>query len=233
MMVGIMVAASLNAASYFLWSEYGGNLLGTRPDRAEAIGWPFVFWEKRNRFGRGQFAADRFRGNLVVSALVGGLCGLLLVAQRKWLNRIVADFFVGQGPPPGRINVSLRGLLLNTFLAAVGAGVLRLALRGQAIALGAVYAAGPWVLIGIVFLPRGVSWQKRVALLIPLTVLMILSAFWIASSLSPSPVFERVLFGIFVCWTPQTTFAAVLLTLGMIIHRHFKSPTLDVAAPSK
>ena len=50
-LVGILISASLIALSFFFRSERGGNLLGTSPDRYEALGFPRTLWETGNTYG--------------------------------------------------------------------------------------------------------------------------------------------------------------------------------------
>lgn len=216
--VGILVIASMNAGSYFFRSESGGNLLGTRPNHREALGFPCELWESGNTYG-GYFvdyAALLVDG--LFAASVGVLCGLGTVRHRARLNRLVAVLEkAGDEPRRAHVQFSSRGLLLATALAALMAAAARYALAGQAQSLGLIYLLGPWVLVLIALLPLGLAWQQRVLILIPTTVLFMAAAVAIGVSLRPRLEFDKVLLGIFICWTPQSVLAAIALIAKLIL----------------
>jgi hypothetical protein len=215
--VGILVIGSLNAISYFCRSQSGGNLLGTRPNHREALGFPCELWESGNTYG-GYFVDY---GALLVdglfAALVGIICGLGTVHHRAHLNRLVAAFEKTEAEPRrAHVQFSSRGLLLATGLAALMAAAARYALAGQAQSLGLIYVLGPWVLVLIALLPLGLAWQQRVFILIPTAVLFMAAAVAIGASLRPRLEFDKVLLGIFICWTPQSVLAAIALSARLI-----------------
>jgi hypothetical protein len=110
-------------------------------------------------------------------------------------------------------------------LAALVAAGTRYALAGRAEVLGLIYLLGPWVLVLIAFLPLRVSWQRRVVILIPTALLLMAAAVAIGVSLKPGLEFDKVLLGIFICWTPQSAIAAIGLTAA-IIYQHADSKGL-------
>ncbi len=225
-MVGVLITGALNAASYFSRSDRGGNLVGTAPGHREALGFPCELWESGNTYGG--FYID-FWG-LLVNALflvaVSAVCGLIVFRFRDRLTRLVLEFeeevFARETRTRGKIQVSLRGLLVMTGLAAMVAAGTRYALAGRPEVLGCIYLFGPWVLVLIAFLPLDISWQHRVAILVPATVFLMLASVVVGWSLKPSMEFDKTLLGIFVCWTPQTVLAAIILmTIGL--RHHFRS----------
>ena len=81
-----------------------------------------------------------------------------------------------------------------------------------------IYALGPWILVLIAFLPMGLGWQHRVAILLPMAPLLMLAAVAAGASMKPPLEFDKVLLYIFVCWTPQSVVVAIGLTLGLILY---------------
>jgi len=78
----------------------------------------------------------------------------------------------------------------------------------------AIYFLGPVVTILIAMAPRGLHWQHRVIVLTVLVAVMIAIAF--STALKLGVPLDRVMLGIFVSWTPQSTFAAFLMVVGLI-----------------
>ncbi len=215
-LVGILISASLNAVSYFFRSEGGGNLLGTMPKHREALGFPCELWESGNMYG-GYFVD--FVALLVDASFamaVGAACGLVTLRYRAKLTRLVEELDQSVAGPGGHLQFSLRGLLLATGLAALVAAGMRYAMAGRAEVLGLIYLLGPWILVLIAFLPLGISWQRRVFILIPTALLLMAGAVAIGVSLKPGLEFDKVLLGIFICWTPQSAVAAIALTAALI-----------------
>jgi len=218
-MVGILISGSLNAVSYFFRSERGGNLLGTTPQHYEALGFPCPLWETGNTYG-GVFVD---LGALLVNALVAGLlataCGLVTLRFQRPLTdlveRLEQTVTVRQAGP---VQLSLRGLLTLSGLAALVAAGAHYALAGQPVVLGLIYALGPWLLVLFALVPMGLSWQQRVVVLLPAAPLLMLVAVLVGNSLKPPLEFDKVLLYIFVCWTPQSVLAALGLTLGLVAY---------------
>ncbi|MCY2991094.1 MAG: hypothetical protein NTY19_24930, partial [Planctomycetota bacterium] len=152
--VGILVTASMIACTYFIRSVGGGNLLGTRPDRREALGFPCEVWESGNTYG-GYFVDYRaLLVDAVCAVMVGAICGLITVRHRVRLNSLVEALEKTPGQPSrSHLQFSLRGMLLATGLVALMSATARYALAGQAESLGVIYLLGPWVLVLIALLP--------------------------------------------------------------------------------
>lgn len=217
-LVGILVTASLTAVSYFFRSDAFGNLVGTSPRNREALGFPVELWESGNTYG-GYFVdylALLVDGAFALAAGVG--CGLVTLRHRVRLNRLVDEFErTTTRQAKRRVQFSMRALLLATGLAAVIAAGARYAMAGRPEVLGIIYLLGPWLLVVIAFLPLGMSWQQRVYVLIPSALLLMAAAVAIGISLDPKIEFDKVLMGIFICWTPQSVLAAVGLTAFLIL----------------
>jgi hypothetical protein len=227
---GVLVCASFNALSYFARSDHGGNLLGTRPEYRESLGFPFQMWESGNTYGGLFIDLSGLLSNVIFGLAVGIICGLLTVKYRMPLNRMVAEFDKPIATRESRsMQFSLGGLLIATGLAALVASATRYALNGRAEALGVVYLLGPWGLVLIAFLPLGISWQKRVLIVVPATVLLMVAAVGVGMAIEPRLEFDKVLLGIFVCWTPQSALAALGLT-AFLVFQHFRSHNTDAVA---
>lgn len=225
-LIGVLISGSLNAASYFFRSERGGNLIGITPKNREALGFPCELWENGNSYGGLFVDVWGLAVNAGFAVLLAVACGMVTVAYRAKLNRLVAELEeTVTVHTRDSVQFSMRGLLVATALAALLATAGRYALAGRAEVLGFIYLLGPWVLVLIAFLPLGLSWQKRVYILIPMTLLLLMAAAAaLGMSLKPSVQFDKVLLGFFICWTPQCALAAIVLT-AVLIAWHVRGTT--------
>jgi len=181
------------------------------------MGFPIELWESGNTYG-GYFVD--YLALLVDAAFalaVAVACGLVSLRHRVRLTRLVEELEQAAARPARRsVQFSMRSLLLATGLAALVAAGARYALAGRAEVLGIIYLVGPWLLVLVAFLPLGMSWQQRVCVLIPSTLLLIAAAVAIGASLKPQVEFDKVLMGIYICWTPQSVLAAIGLTAFLL-----------------
>jgi hypothetical protein len=215
--VGILISGSLNAVSFFFRSDGAGNLLGTAPDRYEALGFPCQVWESGNPYGGWFVDARGLLLNGLFAAAIGAACGLVAVRCRGWLNDLVARLEpLVRAREAAGWQFSLRGLLAATALAGLAAAGAHYALAGRPLALGIVYWLGPWFLVMLAFLPIGLSWQQRVVVLVPATFLLMAAAVAIGAALPQPLEFDRVLLYVFVCWTPQTVLVAIVLAAALV-----------------
>jgi extracellular factor (EF) 3-hydroxypalmitic acid methyl ester biosynthesis protein len=219
LLVGILISAALNAVSFFFRSERGGNLLGTAPDHYEALGFPWTLWEIGNSYGGLFIDLPALLVNAVFAVSAGVGCGLLALRFRSRLNELVERLEqVVAAPRRGRFQFTLRGLLTLSSLAAVAAAGAHYALAGNPAVLGIIYGLGPWLLVLISFVPTGLAWQQRVAVLVPTALLLMLAAVATAAALRPPLEFDKVLLYIFVCWTPQSVLVALVLSAGLVVY---------------
>lgn len=214
--VGVLLIGAVNALSYFWRSEGGGNLTGGHPGRAEALGFPWLVWEKGNAYG-GWFVDYRaMLLNAAFASAVGVVFGKLAVRKRRLWERLLVSLEDSITGRHGKVQVSIGGLLMATIASAILAAAGRYLVAGRPEALGIIFLMGPWILVVIALIPRNIPWQTRVVILIPITLLMIGGAVYTGASLQNRLEFDEVLMGIFVCWTPQCAFAAMLLTAAII-----------------
>jgi hypothetical protein len=218
MLGGVLVCGALNAASYFVRSDGWGNLLDLDPTRGEALGFPLQLWESGNPYGGDLVDNTALAVNIGLALLVAILCGLATLKVRQPLNEWVVQMEQNvAADQAGNLRFSLRGILLLTALIAVAAAGARHLLAGRPEVLGGINLLGPWLLVAIALLPRRIAWEQRVVILVPTTLLLIGVAVAAGASLNrPIPV-DRVLLGIFVCWTPQSALAAALITVAVLI----------------
>lgn len=217
-MVGILLSGALNAVSYFWRSERWGNLLGTTPGHREALGFPSQLWENGNAYGGYFIDPPALLANAAFAMVVAAACGWIMVRYQTPLTRLVVELeeLTNAESSTHLFRFSLRGLLVATCLAGVFAAGLHHALARRPEVLGMIYLFGPWVLVLIALLPMGMSWQQRVIVLIPSALLLMVGAVAIGHFLKPGIEFDKVLLGIFICWTPQCVLAAIGVTAALI-----------------
>ena len=223
--VAILLVGAINAMSYFVRSDGPGNLVGTHSERREAVGFPWELWERGNAYNGFYVDYAAVGANVFSGVLLGAVCGLVAAGFTGLLNRIgerlEAEMQQGQRRASVPLQFSLRGLLATTAVAAVIAAIWRSSLSARPEVLAAIYLLGPLVLVVIALIPGNMSWQQRVAVIIPLTLMLIGAAVGIGGRL-PNPLeFDQVLLGIFVCWTPQSVLSALALTCMIFVKHAF------------
>ncbi len=213
--VGMLLMAAVNALSYFVRSADWSSLVGRPKSTQESVGFPFQVWEAGNTYG-GMFADYPMLGmNILIAFAFGSIIGSVAARKTPLLNRIIhqmqAEATRHKHQP---IQFSLRGLMIATTIAAVAAMLARnFAARPET--LIAIYALGPACLVAIAMLPQRLSWQKRVAIIIPAAYALIAAAIAVGNAMGME--FDKVLMGIFLCWTPQSALAALALTGSLLI----------------
>ena len=212
-MVGVLVLGSANAMSFFFRSRGWGSLLGDREFGDEAIGFPMTVWQEGGGYGSHVLRVTPFVVDVGTAILLGTLLGLVAVSQRRVLNEMMRRFRRQSAGGGMRLQFSLRGLLVTTVLAAFAAGAARV-FTPRVEVLAAIYALGPLTLIVLAYLPRRLSWQQRVAIQTPSALILIAVAITLGSVLEVE--FDKVLMGIFICWTPQAAIGAVALTAWIL-----------------
>lgn len=219
LMIGVLVIGSANAISFFFLSEGWGSLLGSREFGDEAIGFPLTVWEEGSSYAHHPLRVVPFLINIATGFLIGVAMGSWAIWQKPTLNRIMARFRGSSLGKPVKMQFSLRGLLVTTLLAALAAAIAR-AFTPRVEVLAAIYALGPISLILLAYAPRGLRWQQRVAVLTPATFVLIAVAITLGNSLDIE--FDKVMMGIFICWTPQAAIGAILLT-AFLLWREYRA----------
>lgn len=207
---GFMLVAALNAISWFYLSSGWTDLCGaTLNSDIEAIGFPFEIWREGQYFGNGWLINFPMFGlNLLVAVGVAIFGGFVALTLAPIFTRIIKEFESNEAPRrPLRLTFSVRGLFVATTIAAVMLGVTRM-LGVSPWLLGTIYFAGPLVLILIAMAPVGLHWEQRIVIVIAFAILMLVGSVMVGTKLNME--FDRVLFGVFICWVPQSVFAAAL-----------------------
>ena len=224
-MVGCLLAGASNAVSYFFRSEGFGNLFDKAGKTREVIGFPWEIWEAGQIYNGFYVDYVALGYNCLFGIGVGIVIGLILMSQTKRLNLLVDQVEEEHPLEHGNLQFSLRGIFGAMILASVCAAVAG-KFGAHPMVLGAIYFFGPLALILFAFIPQRISWQQRVAILTPAAITMIFVA--VAGGVSLGMEFDRVLIGIFICWTPQGAFAALALTLGLLV-MHYRKMNAAVA----
>ena len=215
---GVLLCAAITSLSYFQRSESWGDLLGGHPNRAEAMGFPVQLWEKGNNYGGYYVYPTGLLINGMTVLLVGSLCGFLTVLFSSRLNRLIRELSQRQNAHQANFQFSIRGLLWLTCLSALVLAVCRTVLTPSPRVLGSIFLLGRWILVSIALLPQKIAIEQRAWILTVSAALLIVAAIIVGGAL-PLPVpFEKVLLGIYICWTPQSASTALLLSITMLVH---------------
>lgn len=207
-----MFIAAANALSYFFRTSGIADLIGSEQNVVEAMGFPFEIWSERNR---GLYVDYAMVGlNFLVGIGLGSIFGIVGVLLRHRFNQWVEQFEAqAANQTSASFQFSVKSLLLVTTVAAMLIAALTNWNGTPEVLLG-IYFLGPLVLISISMLPRRLHWQQRVVVLTVLSAVMIGVA--ISTGIKLSVPLDRVMLGIFVSWTPQSTFAAFLMVVGLV-----------------
>ena len=221
---GILIFAGLNAVSYAWRSAGWGRLIGIYPTGAggnESLGFPFEIWSAGKTYRRGIAGTfvdqNAFAINSLIGLLLGCLLGIVCWRSADWLNRFLDSEIARETVARSEIKLqfSLKGLLVVTAIAAILAAVARQAFGPRPELLGAIYLSGPLFLILLAMIPKNATWQARVVMLIPSTILLVAFAAYIGNKLGIQ--FDRVMMAIYICWVPQTVIAAICITIGQAV----------------
>ena len=209
---GVMVFAALNALSWFWRSAAWSDLCGaTRNAGDDAIGFPFEIWREGTYHSGWLMDFPMVGVNLLVAAGLACFFGWL---GKKLSPKFSAVIESGTDPMkvrrPLQFTFSVRGLFVATTIAAVFLGVTRL-LGVSPWLLGAIYFVGPLVLVLIAMAPTGLHWEQRMVILVAFAVMMLVGSVMVGTRLGME--FDRVLFGVFICWVPQSVFAAAMVLM--------------------
>lgn len=214
---GFMMLAALNALSWFWLSDGWTDLCGaTKNSDSEAIGFPFEIWREGQAYGDGwMFNFPLIGLNLAVALAIAIVGGFIAVSLAPKLTRIIDEFEANSKPSrPLKMTFSVRGLFAITTTIAVMLGLTQL-LGVSPWLLGAIYFVGPLLLILIAMAPVGLHWEQRVVVLIGFAIVMLVGSVMVGTKMGME--FDRVLFGVFICWVPQSVFAAAVVLAGSVI----------------
>lgn len=212
-LAGVLLVAMSNTLSYFVRSHGWRGLLGT-PGYPESIGFPFRMWEAGEAYGGVFVDVVPMLGNAAFAGVVVFAIGFAVRSQHRRLTSIAERIQARMAKSPSErrpFQFSLRTLLVATFAIAVAVTWAR-RWGGDPRALAGIYWLGPAFLVGLAMAPRGLTWENRVSIVTPCTLILVLVAILLGFRLGVP--LERVMLGIAVCWIPQCVLAALVLSIG-------------------
>ncbi len=217
LLAGLMIAAAMNALSYFWLSDGVLNLIGASEVQEEAIGFPMEVWRKGEAYGRMVVNFTAFFTNCTV----GWVFALIVAALSGWkwesLNLIVLQSLKREARRRdggnGSFQFSIKSMLIATSVIALFlAAAMNVSADPKVLAV--IFFAGPGVLVGLSMLPPNIKWQHRVVMMTMMAIVMIGVAIAVGGQLGR--LFDEVLLGIFICWTPQAV-VGILLLVGYLL----------------
>jgi len=217
----LLAFSGLTAASWFFRSESWGNLCGyTKNFYGEAIGFPFEFWRIDQSYHGGWLLNfPNLFLNLGIALAVGAVLSLVFRRYQSWIRqRINSHQPVYSSPKPvmGSATFSVRGLLfITTVLAGSFAALQRMGASSELLAV--IVFGGPALLLLIAMFPTGLSWDRRAWIIVGTAGLLMSAAIAIGHNLSMP--FDRVLFGIFISWVPQSVAGAGFMTCLLLLRQ--------------
>jgi hypothetical protein len=217
LLAGLMIAAAVNALSYFWLSDGILNMIGASKSQEEAIGFPMEVWRKGQAYGRMVVNFTAFFTNCAVGWGFALIVAAFTGARWESLNRIVLQSLKQEAERNRGENVSFQFSIKSMFIATSVIAVFLAALMNVTAdpkVLAVIFFAGPWVMVGLSMLPPNVKWQHRVVMMTVMAVVMIVVAIVIGGQLGK--VFDESLLGIFICWTPQAVVGIILLVSHLI-----------------
>ena len=214
---GFILFAALNATSWFFRSSGWSDLCGaTQAAHTEAIGFPLELWREGVGYKGGlMMSVPSLAINAGVGLLVAVIAGLTAVRMSPQIEAMLPDERTGDAKS-FRLTFSVRGLLIVTTLIAFAIGLTQ-SLGSSPWLLGVIYFAGPLTLILIAMGPVGIPWEQRSVILVLTAICMLAGAILIGGRLGM--LFDQVLLGVFICWVPQSVFAALLI-FGVTLWKH-------------
>ena len=205
--------ATLNALSYFVRSDGWGNLLGSQPDAAEAIGFPWIIWAE----GPGLSSSRVDPIMLAADAVLGIACSILAGLVALKCKRITIWFSPIPCPPatvptsPRNLQFSLRALLMVAVVEALVFGVIRASVEARPVLLLLVYLLGPLLIIGVANRLRDVVPLHRNLALAAIVVLCIPVVAALGETIHGIDDFTKGIFGLFVFWVPECVLILLVL----------------------
>ena len=206
---GFIFFAALNAISWFFRSAGWSDLCGaTLSAHTEAIGFPLELWREGVGYKGGlMMSVPGLAVNAGVGLLVAVMAGLAAVRLSTQIEAMLPDEQTSDSRR-FQLTFTVRGLLIVTTLIAIAIGLTQ-SLGSSPWLLGAIYFAGPLTLILIAMGPVGIPWEQRSVILVLTAICMLAGSILIGGRLGM--LFDRVLLGVFICWVPQSVFAALLI----------------------
>ena len=209
----LLAWATLNALSYFLRSDGWGNLLGSQPDAAEAIGFPWIVWEE----GPGLSSTRIDLVMLSADAALGIICSVLAGLATAGCKGNAVRSSPLPCPPaavaasPRKLQFSLRALLMAAVVEGLVFGVIQASVEARPVLLLLVYLLGPLLIVGVAYRLRGVVPLHRNLALAAIVLLCIPAAAALGETIHGIRDFTKGIFGLFVFWVPECVLILIVL----------------------
>ena len=209
----LLAWATLNAVSYFVWSDGRGNLLGNRPDAAEAIGVPWVVWEE----GPGVTSSEIDLVALAANVALGVFCSVLVGLAAAPFGRPGAASLPSPSPTPAiptaprKLQFSLRALLMVAVVEALVFGAIRASVEARPVLLLLIYLFGPLLIVGVAHRLRNVVPLHRNLALAAIVLLSIPAVAVLGETIDGIRDFTKGIFGLFVFWVPECALISIVL----------------------
>lgn len=209
--MAVLLFAAINSLSYF-WRTPDWWFGLTSTGGQQAVGFPLRIWSRAQSYPGLPLDPRGTLVNAIVGLTFAFAVGFACAASTKVLNRFLSAMLEGEQQGQGvSWQFSLKGMLVVTAIAAVVATLIRLSFGPRPGLLVAIYFLGPLFLIGLAMIPRGLNWQSRIVLLVPSTILLIAYAVYVGNKLGLE--LDRIMFGVYIVWVPQTVLAATALLI--------------------
>ncbi len=205
--------ATLNAISYFVWSEGWGNLLGTQPDASEAIGVPRIVWEE----GPGVSSSEIDSDALAANGAIGVFCSILAGLAAARFVRTSGP--LPETPPPTpavpkvprKLQFSLRALLMVAVVEALVFGAIRASVEARPVLLLLIYLLGPLVIVGVAHRLRDVVPMQRNLALAAIVLLCVPAVAVLGETIEGIGDFTKGIFGLYIFWVPECALILIVL----------------------
>lgn len=222
--IGVLLLSTLNSLSYFVRSSSWSGLVG-KDASGQALGFPFEIWRYGQTYGTAMHDQTAMSWNAAVALTLGAVFGLLGAYNSTWLTRFTDSMAEAESREQTKntMQFSIRGMFLLTSASAIIVALIRSSIGARPELLWAIYILGPLFLVAMAMIPKGMSWQYRLILLTPSTLILVGFSIYIGNRLGLE--FDRVMFGVFVCWVPQTVIAAGCLTLSLALRYSHEART--------
>jgi hypothetical protein len=205
----LLAWASLNALSYFVWSRGWGNLLGTQPGVAEAVGFPWIIWRQDTYLCRiPALLGDTALGLLAATA--AGFVTARVAGKTVLIDDGRSNNLVTGSPAPRQWQFSLRALFVVTTIVAIVLAVARMTITARPALLALIYWLGPLLVVTVAFCLRRIAPRQRAFTVAASTLLLVLASAVLGQTIGTIGDFTKGIFGTFVFWVPQCTALALI-----------------------
>jgi hypothetical protein len=213
----LLAWASLNALSYFVWSRGWGNLLGTHPGAAEAVGFPWIIWTQDTHLCHiPALLGDTALG--LLAAATAGLATAWVANKIGWVGNEPSPIAAARLCPKRQWQFSLRALFVVTTIVAIVLAIARMTTTARPVLLALIYLLGPLLIVTVSFCLRHIAPRQRGMVVVVSILLLVLAAAILGQAIGTIGDFTKGVFGTFVFWVPQCSVFALLTAVYQWVH---------------